>query len=107
MSYNTAQPPVVLAKGKGLTAPRFWLYATSDTADQVQKKGYFTSGGMVGMRAGDAIMVTDAQCAQPPVMGVVTAVDGGSATVKLAVQATDAGADTPKAKASKTKETTA
>lgn len=57
MSYETANPPCVVAQAGA--SRKIWLYVDGDAVTDVDASGYFTNGYSLGMRAGDILISVD------------------------------------------------
>ena len=57
MAYSVNNPPKLVSQP--IAGVRFWSYASTDAATDVDANGYFTNGWDLGMRAGDWVLVYD------------------------------------------------
>lgn len=83
MAYSTANPPAMLADQSDGSTPRLWVYTSTDDPATVAGSGYFSNGGNVGMRTGDAVIIRESDNAYAPVIASVASVTAGAATVSL------------------------
>lgn len=64
MAYSTSNPPIPLlsvpaSQGSSDETFTIWLYKDADASTTVDGDGYFTNGQLLGMRAGDLVIVQD------------------------------------------------
>lgn len=62
MSYSTSNPPSLIAQAPA-GGRKVWLYSSTDGATTVRVSGYFTNGYLLGMRAGDILLMIDTDAA--------------------------------------------
>lgn len=84
MSYSTTNPPVCMIPRIG-GGRALWSYLSADVHTDVDASGYFTNGGALGMKVGDAVIVCDTGNSYGTTLHSVTAVTSGAATVSSAV----------------------
>ncbi len=58
MAYVTTNPPKLIAQGIG-GAGKFWHYESADTVLTVRAANYITNAYLLGMRAGDTVLIRD------------------------------------------------
>ena len=74
MAYSTSNPPSLISQAVA-GGRKLWLYASTDAATVVRVSGYITNGYLLGMRAGDIVLMvdTDASPIAGQIMMVTTA----------------------------------
>jgi hypothetical protein len=87
MAYSQVNPPKCLVPGVG-GGPAIWAYQSTDVHTDVDASGYFTNGGVLGMKAGDIVFVQDTDTGtHNTTIHSVQAVTAGAATISAAVLA--------------------
>lgn len=60
MAYTTTNPPALIIRG-GMDGNQMstWNYKSTDTGTTAHGSGYFTNGGLLGMKIYDLVYVND------------------------------------------------
>lgn len=82
MAYSTSNPPSLVTQSIGGSGCSTWVYASTDTASDVDAANYITNGGSLGLAVGDIVFVTDTD-ASPPITTIHQVSATGDGTTDL------------------------
>ena len=92
MAYSTDSPPMLVAGGIS-GAVRLWMYTSTDAATAVRVDGYITNARVLGMQAGDILVMVDTDAspiaAQWMIVSAINANGSADLSDGVAITATD------------------
>ncbi len=91
MAYNTAYPPRLLASADDGATPALWAFATTDALSVVLGAGYISNAQNVGLRVGDAVVISETDNGYATALLTVSSMAAGAATLSASQKAGAAG----------------
>lgn len=83
MSYDTANPPALIAQKIG-GGGRVYVWETAEAAGTVDANDYISNGHALGMRASDTVVLVDTNTPLTTMHRVESATAGGAADLAVA-----------------------
>lgn len=86
MAYSAALPPLLTRASRDGVIPNQWSYASANSFAQVAVSGFFADAANLGMRIGDAVIVSETDNAYSTAVFTVSDITAGAATVSRGQQ---------------------